>query len=74
MWLLFSVVLVLDVGCVLQGVLMPVEDLQSVHACLQVYLNHYNEEFGNVHLDIMLSENIICHIIKIHRVLSMQNK
>ncbi len=54
--------------------LMPVEDLQSVHACLQVYLNHYNEEFGNIHLDIMLSENIICHIIKIHRVLSMQNK
>ena len=50
--------------------LAPVSSLRDVHGCLQAHLNAYNEEFGNVYLDIHLSENIIMHIIKMHRVLS----
>ena len=62
----------LCVTCVVfvQVMLQPVSSLKEVHSCLQSHLNRYNEEFGNIHLDIMLSENIISHIIKMHRVLS----
>jgi hypothetical protein len=53
-----------------QIILQPVDALQELHACLQTHLNRYNEEFGNVNLNIMLSENIISHIVKMHRVIS----
>lgn len=50
--------------------LQPIDSLKDVHNCLQIHLNRYNEEFGNVYLDINLSENVIAHIVKLHRVLS----
>ena len=52
------------------AIIQPIEDLVDVHACLQMHLNQYNEEFGNIPLNLMLSDSIIKHVIKIHRVLS----
>ena len=61
---------VFDYVVLQQVILQPVDSLKDVHNCLQVHLNRYNEEFGNVYLDINLSENVIAHIVKLHRVLS----
>ena len=55
---------------VLQVTLHSIETLSDVHACLNSSLSHYNEEFGNEKLDIMLSDFAISHIVRIHRILS----
>ena len=54
-------------------VLQPVESLREVHSCLNTHLTRYNEEFGNVQLEIMLSDNIIGHVIRMHRILSFSH-
>ncbi|WAR07684.1 DYHG-like protein [Mya arenaria] len=53
--------------------LQPVETLRDLHSCLHTHLTRYNEEFGNVRLNIMLSDFVIAHIIRIHRVLSFHH-
>ena len=55
-------------------VLQPVESLAAqVHGCLTPHLSLYNEEFGNVQLDIMLSENIMGHVIHMHHIFSFSH-
>ncbi|XP_022081686.1 dynein gamma chain, flagellar outer arm-like [Acanthaster planci] len=54
-------------------VLQPVEQLDKVHQCVHSHLTRYNEEFGNVTINIMLSDDIIHHVIRIHRVLSFHH-
>ncbi|XP_064629693.1 uncharacterized protein LOC135488785 isoform X2 [Lineus longissimus] len=53
--------------------LQPIENLQDVQNCLKAHMARYNEEFGNVPMDIMLSDHVIGHIIKMHRVLSFHH-
>ncbi|XP_052708586.1 uncharacterized protein LOC128183562 isoform X10 [Crassostrea angulata] len=53
--------------------LQPIENLRDVHSCLNTHLTRYNEEFGNVRLDVMLSDFIISHVIRMHRVLSFHH-
>ncbi|CAH1799095.1 unnamed protein product [Owenia fusiformis] len=55
-------------------VLQPVDTLKEVHNCLNTHLTRYNEEFGNVQLDLMLSDYVISHIIRMHRVLSFHHQ
>lgn len=52
-----------------QVALQPVETLRDLHSCLHTHLTRYNEEFGNVRLNIMLSDFAIAHIVRVHRVL-----
>ncbi|XP_071801693.1 uncharacterized protein [Asterias amurensis] len=54
-------------------VLQPVEGLDKVHQCVHSHLTRYNEEFGNVTINIMLSDDVIHHVIRIHRVLSFHH-
>ncbi|OWF37572.1 Dynein heavy chain 5, axonemal [Mizuhopecten yessoensis] len=54
-------------------VLQPIDQLRDVHSCLNTHLTRYNEEFGNIPLNIMLSDFIIAHIIRMHRVLSFHH-
>ena len=53
--------------------LQPITNLQDVQSCLKAHVTRYNEEFGNVPMDIMLSDYIIGHIIKMHRILSFHH-
>ncbi|XP_076466964.1 uncharacterized protein LOC143298129 [Babylonia areolata] len=53
--------------------LQPVENLGDLHTCLHAHLTRYNEEFGNVRLDIMLSDFTIAHVVRMHRVLSFHH-
>ncbi|XP_071504103.1 dynein axonemal heavy chain 5-like [Diadema antillarum] len=53
--------------------LQPVENLDQVHKCILSHLTRYNEEFGNVTLNIMLSDDVIYHVIRMHRVLSFHH-
>ncbi|XP_070190368.1 uncharacterized protein [Littorina saxatilis] len=53
--------------------LQPVESLSDLHTCLSAHLTRYNEEFGNVHLDIMLSDFTIAHVVRMHRILSFHH-
>ncbi|XP_053397319.1 dynein axonemal heavy chain 5-like isoform X6 [Mercenaria mercenaria] len=53
--------------------LQPVETLRDLHSCLHMHLTRYNEEFGNVRLNIMLSDFVIAHIVRLHRVLSFHH-
>ncbi|XP_060567478.1 dynein axonemal heavy chain 5-like [Ruditapes philippinarum] len=53
--------------------LQPVETLRDLHSCLHMHLTRYNEEFGNVRLNIMLSDFVIAHIIRVHRILSFHH-
>ncbi|KAL4232681.1 hypothetical protein ACF0H5_007369 [Mactra antiquata] len=54
-------------------VLQPVETLRDLHSCLHTHLTRYNEEFGNVRLNIMLSDFVIAHIVRVHRILSFHH-
>ncbi|KAL5009692.1 hypothetical protein ScPMuIL_011997 [Solemya velum] len=54
-------------------VLQPVKMLRDLHSCLNTHLTRYNEEFGNVRLNVMLSDFIISHIVRMHRVLSFHH-
>ncbi|XP_071954985.1 uncharacterized protein [Antedon mediterranea] len=53
--------------------LQPVTNLVEVHRCLLSHLTRYNEEFGNVQLNIMLSDHVIHHVIRMHRILSFHH-
>jgi hypothetical protein len=53
--------------------LQPIENLLDVQNCLKTHVARYNEEFGNIPMDIMLSDHVIGHIIKMHRVLSFHH-
>ncbi|KAK6187606.1 hypothetical protein SNE40_005595 [Patella caerulea] len=53
--------------------LQAIDKLSDIHSCLHTHLTRYNEEFGNVSLDIMLSDNIISHIVQMHRILSFHH-
>ncbi|KAK3577475.1 hypothetical protein CHS0354_032326 [Potamilus streckersoni] len=53
--------------------LQPIESLRDLHSCLNTHLTRYNEEFGNVRLNIMLSDFAIAHIVRVHRVLSFHH-
>lgn len=53
--------------------LQPVENLGDLHTCLSAHLTRYNEEFGNVRLDIMLSDFTISHVVRMHRILSFHH-
>ncbi|XP_025098007.1 LOW QUALITY PROTEIN: dynein gamma chain, flagellar outer arm-like [Pomacea canaliculata] len=53
--------------------LQPVENLGDLHTCLNTHLTRYNEEFGNVRLDIMLSDFTIAHVVRMHRILSFHH-
>ena len=64
---------VLDELVFLQVMLQPVENLGDLHTCLNAHLTRYNEEFGNVRLDIMLSDFTIAHIVRMHRILSFHH-
>jgi hypothetical protein len=57
-----------------QVMLQPIENKKEVLTCLQTHLNRYNEEFGNIYLDIMLSDNIVNHLVKMHRVISYHHR
>ena len=59
---------------VLQVVLQPMKDIKSVYNCLNQCLIRHNEELGNVKLDIMLSDHIITHLVKLHRILSLHHR
>ena len=59
---------------IFQVLLQPIEKLKDVHDCLQTQLGRYNEEFGNIQLDIMLSDNIIALIVRMHRILSFHHR
>ncbi|GFN75495.1 dynein beta chain, ciliary [Plakobranchus ocellatus] len=50
--------------------LQPVESMGDLHSCLNTHLTRYNEEFGNVRLNIMLSDFVIFHVVRMHRILS----
>ena len=52
------------------AIIQHIDSMDDVHTCLDMHLQQYNEEFGNVPLNLMLSDSIIKHVIKIHRVLS----
>ncbi|XP_071818739.1 dynein axonemal heavy chain 5-like isoform X4 [Apostichopus japonicus] len=54
-------------------VLQPVPTLEQVHKCVHSHLTRYNEEFGNVTINIMLSDHVIYHVIRIHRILSFHH-
>ncbi|XP_041462850.1 dynein heavy chain 8, axonemal-like [Lytechinus variegatus] len=54
-------------------ILQPVCNLEMVHKCILSHLTRYNEEFGNVTLNIMLSDDVIYHVIRMHRVLSFHH-
>ncbi|XP_023932047.1 dynein heavy chain 5, axonemal-like isoform X1 [Lingula anatina] len=54
-------------------VLQPIQSFHDVHNCLFAHLTRYNEEFGNTQLDIMLSDHIIAHVVRMHRVLSFHH-
>ena len=58
---------------VFQVVLQPIEEIKEVHNCLMTHMTRYNEEFGNIQLNLMLSEHVISHVIRLHRVLSFQH-
>ncbi|ESO89151.1 hypothetical protein LOTGIDRAFT_229063 [Lottia gigantea] len=53
--------------------LQPIDKLSDIHTCLNSHLTRYNEEFGNVRLDIMLSDYVIAHVVKMHRILSFHH-
>ncbi|XP_033113255.1 dynein heavy chain 5, axonemal-like isoform X2 [Anneissia japonica] len=53
--------------------LQPVTNLVEVHRCLLSHLTRYNEEFGNIQLNIMLSDHVIHHVIRMHRILSFHH-
>ncbi|XP_059166583.1 dynein axonemal heavy chain 8-like [Physella acuta] len=53
--------------------LQPVEKMSDLHSCLNTHLTRYNEEFGNVRLNIMLSDFIISHVVRLHRILSFSH-
>ncbi|XP_052089132.1 uncharacterized protein LOC127725852 isoform X10 [Mytilus californianus] len=53
--------------------LQPVDNLRDIHSCLNTHLTRYNEEFGNIPLNIMLSDFIIDHVVRMHRVLSFHH-
>ncbi|XP_067674368.1 uncharacterized protein [Haliotis asinina] len=53
--------------------LQPIENLRDLHSCLNAHLTRYNEEFGNVRLNIMLSDFIISHVVRMHRVISFHH-
>ncbi|XP_041355189.1 dynein gamma chain, flagellar outer arm-like isoform X3 [Gigantopelta aegis] len=57
----------------LKVVLQPIEKLSDMHSCLNTHLTRYNEEFGNVRLNIMLSDYIIAHVIRMHRIISFHH-
>ncbi|XP_077977225.1 dynein axonemal heavy chain 8-like isoform X3 [Glandiceps talaboti] len=54
-------------------VLQPITELQQVHKVLLGHMTRYNEEFGNEYLNIMLSDFIITHIIRLHRIVSFHH-
>lgn len=58
----------------LKVVLQPMGDIKAVYNCLQTHLIRHNEELGNTKLDIMLSDHIIMHIIKLHRILTLHHR
>ena len=58
----------------LQVSLQPVSSMREVHNCLLNHLTRYNQEFGNTQLNIMLSDNVIHHVIKMHRILSYHHE
>ncbi|XP_028415382.1 dynein heavy chain 8, axonemal-like isoform X2 [Dendronephthya gigantea] len=50
-----------------------VVSLDEVIPCLETYLTRYNDEFSTSPLNLMLSNHIISHVIRIHRILSIKN-
>ncbi|XP_070568705.1 dynein axonemal heavy chain 5-like isoform X4 [Ptychodera flava] len=54
-------------------VLQPISEIHEVHKLLHGHMTRYNEEFGNENLNIMLSDFIIKHIIRMHRVISFHH-
>ncbi|XP_035829673.1 dynein heavy chain 5, axonemal isoform X2 [Aplysia californica] len=53
--------------------LQPVENMGDLHSCLNTHLTRYNEEFGNIRLNIMLSDYIISNVVRMHRILSFHH-
>ncbi|BFZ10052.1 hypothetical protein BsWGS_13093 [Bradybaena similaris] len=50
-----------------------VKSMKELHGCLNTHLAHYNEVFGNLSQSIMLSDHVISHIVRLHRILSFHH-
>lgn len=70
----FNIFLILSEHSGFQVVLHPVTDMTAVHNCLHSHLSRHNEELGNIKLDIMLSDHIVMHIVKLHRILTLHHR
>ncbi|XP_018096048.2 dynein heavy chain 5, axonemal [Xenopus laevis] len=53
--------------------LQPVGNLNDVRRYLQTIVQHYNEQLGRQKLHIELSDNVVIHIMRMHRVLSCEH-
>ncbi|CAL1527205.1 unnamed protein product [Lymnaea stagnalis] len=53
--------------------LQPIDKLSDLHSCLNTHLNRYNDEFGNIRLNTMLSDFVISHVVRMHRILSFSH-
>ncbi|KAK6987321.1 dynein heavy chain 5 axonemal, partial [Biomphalaria glabrata] len=53
--------------------LQPVVKWSDLHSCINTHLTRYNDEFGNIRLNTMLSDLVISHVVRIHRVLSFHH-
>ncbi|XP_074662754.1 uncharacterized protein LOC141915202 [Tubulanus polymorphus] len=53
--------------------LQPIEKYADLFTCLQAQKTRYNEELGNVQLEISLSELVIVHLVRLHRILSLHH-
>ena len=58
----------------LQTTHQAVDTLVDVIPCLETYLRRYNDEFTTNPLNLMLSNHVISHVVRIHRILSIKNR
>ena len=54
--------------------LSPLESIENVRSNIEQVLNRYKEEFGYHSINIFLSENIVRHLMRIHRILTFSQK
>jgi len=57
-----------------QVILQPVESMEAIRSCIATHLSRYNDKFGNVKLDIMLTDNALKSIVRLHRVLTLEHR
>lgn len=54
--------------------LTPLESIEKVRLYIEQVYVRYKEEFGYYQVNIFLSENIVLHLMRIHRILTQSHK